>query len=244
MAPKLVPVNDKRPALHHSGKRDPSQIRWVVLHSTEGGPNAAGAVSWFQNEECQGSTHLVVGMDGAFRCLPDDVEPWAAPGANLEGLHIEFAGNAHWHPGEWSKFGKTFDEAAALVAEWCYHYDIPAEFLDASKLHDPASKGVTTHAEVTEAFKKGDHWDPGKGFPMDSFLASVAKCLADYPAKPEPTPEPEPVHSTEPAPAAEVVGEAPAVEEAVPATLAPAEVAAVAGETLAAEAATPVDAKA
>lgn len=223
MAPTLIHVDDTHPAAHHSGKRDPSKIRWVVLHSTEGNEKAAGAVAWFQNEECQGSAHLVVGTDGAFRCLPDDVEPWAAPGANAEGLHIEIAGHASFHPGEWMKHSKTLDDAAALVAEWCNHYDLPPEFLAADALHDEASRGITTHAEVTHAFKKGDHWDPGQGFPMDYFLGKVKEFLAAYPAKPEPTPEPSAEGAApSPSPSPEADGEAPeveVVEEPVPVTL-------------------------
>ena len=41
----------------------------------------------------------------------------------------------------------------------------------------PAKRGITTHASVSQAFRKSSHWDPGLGFPMAEFLNSVARLL-------------------------------------------------------------------
>ena len=43
------------------------------------------------------------------------------------------------------------------------------QFIDAEGLK-AGKKGVTTHAEVSKAFKKSNHTDPGLGFPMDRIL--------------------------------------------------------------------------
>ena len=34
-------------------------------------------------------------------------------------------------------------------------------------------RGITSHAEVSLAYRKSDHWDPGPGFPIDEFLGRV-----------------------------------------------------------------------
>ena len=34
-------------------------------------------------------------------------------------------------------------------------------------------RGITGHVEVSRAFKRSDHWDPGPGFPIESFLDDV-----------------------------------------------------------------------
>jgi hypothetical protein len=64
----------------------------------------------------------------------------------------------------------ALDLAAKAIAEWARTYKIPLVFLNAQDLKDPNVKGVTTHNEVSKAFKQSDHWDPGPGFPMDWVL--------------------------------------------------------------------------
>lgn len=163
------------PARIGSGQRPPSAIRWIVIHSTEG-DNAAGAAGWFQNPAAKGSTQIVVGEDGVFRCLDDLVRPAGAPGANDEGLHIEFAGFAKWPREMWLNRKKTLESGSQVIAEWADKYKIPLKMLSADELRSPTSRGVTTHAMVSQAFKKSDHWDPGNGFPFDVVL-STAKAL-------------------------------------------------------------------
>ena len=36
-------------------------------------------------------------------------------------------------------------------------------------------RGITGHAEVSKAYRKSDHWDPGPGFPVESFLDRVRR---------------------------------------------------------------------
>jgi hypothetical protein len=61
-------------------------------------------------------------------------------------------------------------------------FRIPVQFLTAADLkralEDTDVKGFTTHAEVSKAFKPTGHTDPGKGFPMDEYLAFVTQAVA------------------------------------------------------------------
>ncbi len=34
-------------------------------------------------------------------------------------------------------------------------------------------RGITGHVDVSRAFELSDHWDPGPGFPVESFLDTV-----------------------------------------------------------------------
>jgi hypothetical protein len=169
---KKTPVPESRrffPAAHQSGARDPSRIRVIVLHSTEGG-SAAGAASWFQNEASGGSTQLVAGEDGLFRSVDDLRIPWGAQGANSDGLHIELAGYAKWSRDQWLAKNKTLENAASAIGKWSKQYGIPLRYIEGAELADDVTRGVTTHVAVVKAYRKGDHWDPGPGFPIDVLL--------------------------------------------------------------------------
>ena len=36
------------------------------------------------------------------------------------------------------------------------------------------ARGITGHADVSVAFRKSDHWDPGPAFPWAAFLRQVS----------------------------------------------------------------------
>ena len=169
---KLEPVAESRrffPAAHFGGARDPSRLRVIVLHSTEGG-SASGAASWFQNEASGGSTQLVAGEDGLYRSVDDLRIPWGAQGANSDGLHIELAGFAKWSRDQWMEKRQTLENAASAIGKWSRQYGIPLRYIEGEELANDRTRGVTTHVAVTKAYKKGDHWDPGPGFPLDYVL--------------------------------------------------------------------------
>ena len=157
-------------AAHYTGGRDVADIKWVVLHSTEG-DTAMGAAAWFQNPHSSGSAHLVVDDQHCFRTLPNDLIPWAAPGANEWGFHIEMAGHAYWSGSEWRHHDLTLRRAAFKTAYHCGLFKIPARWIGPTGLR-LRRKGITTHADCTKAFG-GSHTDPGAGFPKDVFLSYV-----------------------------------------------------------------------
>lgn len=168
LGPKMPEPTGTIPAYIQGGKRSASALRLVVLHSTESQAGALNIANYFANPEAGGSTQLVVGEDGIYRCVPDLVMPAGAPGANEDGLHIEMVGYARWTREEWLERRVTLRNAAVCVAAWCALYDIPTDFLlKPTDLLDPSARGITTHATVSLAFHKSDHLDPGKNFPFD-----------------------------------------------------------------------------
>jgi len=166
-------------AAHHDGIRDPKIVKWVVLHSTEG-LTAAGAAAWFANPKSQGSAHLVVDDTICYRTLPSNLIPWAAKGANHEGLHIEQAGFARWTTAMWGKHRRTLERAAYKTALHLDLFKLPAVFVGWRELRADLP-GVTTHAECTKAFG-GDHTDPGLFWPRRLFMRRVRFYLAELQA--------------------------------------------------------------
>ncbi len=159
-------------AVRTSGLRDTSDILWIVLHDEEG-DTAEGAARYFTTPQAQGSAHLCVDDTICYRTLNNVDVPWAAPGANTKGFHIEQAGYARWSAVVWKKHRRTLQRAAYKTALHCDLFDIPPVFVwaDALKAGTP---GVTTHAECTKAFSPaGGHTDPGPFWPRRTFMQYV-----------------------------------------------------------------------
>lgn len=173
-------------ATRQSGSRFASAIKWIILHDEEA-PTARSAAAWFANPRACGnggpcgSAHLAMDDKECYRTLSDSIIPWAAPGANTNGLHIEMAGFAAWKKWQWLKHKRMLDRAADRVARWCVKYDIPPRFLSPSELK-AGRKGISTHANVTKAFG-GSHTDPGLFFPRRRFMRKVRARVAELKAK-------------------------------------------------------------
>jgi hypothetical protein len=154
-------------AAHDSGRRGLAQVKWVVLHSTEGG-TAEAVARYFSTPAASGSAHLVVDDNACYRCLPNDVIPWAAPGANAAGFHIEQAAFAQWAASAWLRHRPMLERGAYKAAYHCLLFGVPPYFVKADGLRR-GMRGVTTHAECTRAFG-GTHTDPGDGWPRSFFM--------------------------------------------------------------------------
>jgi hypothetical protein len=74
----------------------------------------------------------------------------------------------------------TLRNAARLVARLCAELGLPATRLGPDELKADR-RGITTHASVTEAFKRSSHVDPGgpgdRRWPWAEFLAMVGEYL-------------------------------------------------------------------
>jgi hypothetical protein len=164
-------------AVHSSGPRSARQVRYIVLHSTEG-DTARGAAEYFTTQASGGSANLVVDDHECYRTLADLVIPWGAPPLNTSGFHIEQAGFAAWIRTEWLAHEPTIERAAYKAALRCERFSIPARVLNVAQLradfamHEPRG-GVVTHATVSAAFGQSDHTDPGPNYPLGLFLTRL-----------------------------------------------------------------------
>lgn len=171
-------------AYHQSGTRPNSAVTLIVLHSTEGGGSAKNVAEYFTNPNSGGSAHLVIDDNACYRCLPNTVVPWGAPGANTNGFHIEQLGYAAWTNKEWLAHPHMLERVAFKIHQHAQLFRIPLTFVNAAGLR-AGHRGVTTHAEVSKAFPNnaGNHHDPGTGYPMAHVLA-MTHGFASRPKKP------------------------------------------------------------
>lgn len=167
------------------------RIDWLVLHSAENPEHAESAErigAYFRDDpdHRKASTHYGADSTGIVQYLPDDVIAYAAGGANLYGLHIEQAGRASQTEQEWrDDFGHPMlAHVAQWIADKATEYSVPIVYVNAAGLQ-AGLRGVTTHDQVSIAFRKDDHWDPGPDYPI-GYVIRLATILAQTP---EPQPE-------------------------------------------------------
>jgi N-acetyl-anhydromuramyl-L-alanine amidase AmpD len=155
----------------------------VVVHTMEIAerPDAAEAVAaWFARPDSRVSAHYCVDADTIVQCAREEDVAWHARGGNARSIGIELAGRAGQDAAGWSDAYSraVLDRAARLTADVCRRHGIPVRRIRASGLRR-GLRGVTGHADVSVAFRRSDHWDPGPGFPWQTFLALVRDRVSD-----------------------------------------------------------------
>ncbi len=158
-------------------RRPGRKLDVVVIHTMEIAERADAATicaRWFASEASEVSAHYCVDAETVIQCVRERDIGWHARGGNTASIGVELAGFARQTPSEWDDdySRAVLERAAALIADICRRRRIPVRWLTAGDLV-PGRRGVTGHAEVSRAFGKSDHWDPGPGFPIEAFLDRV-----------------------------------------------------------------------
>jgi N-acetyl-anhydromuramyl-L-alanine amidase AmpD len=175
------------PHVNRTGGR---QIDLIVIHTMEldeKGDTAESCAQWFRNPGAKVSAHYCVDSNSIVQCVRDQDVGWHAPGANHDGLGIEHAGRAKQTGRDWSDAYSTamLELSAGLVADLCTRYKIPVTWLYAADLR-AGKRGITTHDAVSKAFRRGSHWDPGEGFPVERYLGLVRASMGPDAARKRP----------------------------------------------------------
>lgn len=154
---------------------DGRAIDVIVIHTMEIGERVGAAricSRWFESPASEVSAHYCVDAEEVIRCVDESDIAWHARGGNTTSIGIELAGMAGQGRRDWEDAYSeaVLERAAELVADIADRYEIPIRKVGPSGLRKEL-RGVTGHADVSEAFRKSDHWDPGPGFPWADFLA-------------------------------------------------------------------------
>lgn len=186
MTSSTIPFVQARNYTH--GRSNPIDL--IVIHTMESPekPDTAESVAaWFAGPNApQASAHYCIDADSIVACVRDTDVAWHAPGANHNGLGLEHAGRAAQSAAEWNDdySSRLLDLSSELVAQKCAKYDIPAVWLSPAQLR-AGKRGITGHVQVSEAFKRSDHTDPGKSFPVEAYIARVREHLGHAFVQPE-----------------------------------------------------------
>ena len=153
------------------------RIDVVVMHTMEIAERKDAAeicARWFATPVSKVSAHYCVDADSVVQCVREKDIAWHARGGNTASIGVELAGFARQTRKDWADAYSTavLDRAAAVVADVCRRRAIPVRWLVAGDL-SAGRRGITGHAEVSKAYRKSDHWDPGPGFPVERFLGMV-----------------------------------------------------------------------
>lgn len=157
---------------------------WVVIHATHGaegvGKARQGALELHRlpldaPPSKRRSAHVFVDTAEIVQCVPWLCEAWhAGKTANRYGEGIELCGRADQSAAQWldAKSLPMLALGARLVRWRCEANSLPLEWLTASDLQQ-FRRGITSHAEISRAFRESTHWDPGPAFPIGAFLDAV-----------------------------------------------------------------------
>lgn len=153
------------------------KIDVLVIHDAEYPERPTGAediAAYFKNPTVPSSAHYSVDNDSIAQSVKDNDVAWAAPPMNDNGIHVEFIGYAKQTGAEWrdAYSEAELQLAAKLFKALALKHNVPIEFVDAEGLK-AGKRGITTHEQISKAFHKSDHGDPGPNFPLDYFMGLV-----------------------------------------------------------------------
>lgn len=156
----------------------------IVIHTIEApekGGTAESTARYFQTTDRQVSAHYNIDADSIVQCVREKDVAWAAPGCNHDGIQLEHAGYARQTARDWRDdySRRMLERSAALSAEIAKRHKIPVVWLSSADLL-AGKRGFTSHNNVSQAFKRSTHWDPGAGFPHDRYLADVRSRIGEH----------------------------------------------------------------
>lgn len=154
--------------------REASSVKWLVLHTAEGGSSEKVLGEFFRTHS-SGSSNAGVGQGGGYATYVNYGDtPWTNPPLNQESDTLEMLGFAKWGRKEWLAQTKLLDTVARWIAWRAAVRGIPVRFVVS-----PArgTSGVTGHVQVNDVWHMSSHWDPGPQFPWD-YVIDKAQELA------------------------------------------------------------------
>lgn len=170
----------------HFGVKRTNPVRLVVIHTPIWKEVITGAEDlgrYFASmaDRRIASSHIGVDSDTIVQYVKDSYVAYGAPGANHDGMHIEIIGTHTQTPLQWRDLYSitALALAADATAQYCLKYGLPAKLLTLAEVKDGRTKGVCSHHQVSQAFGRTNHTDPGPNFPWKRFIRYTEGALED-----------------------------------------------------------------
>lgn len=163
------------PAHYYEGRE--KALRLIVIHTMEAPESpqtAENVAAYFASGAVVASAHACVDQDSVVVCLPPTATAFAAPGANADGYQIEHAGYASQDGAGWAdaESQSMLRLSAAHAREIALAAGIPLKHLTNAELA-AGEAGFVGHNQVSEVYRRSDHWDPGPQFPWAQYMSLV-----------------------------------------------------------------------
>ncbi len=170
------------------GRTEP--VRCVVIHTAEIGESLEGAEALMKacargqnypldhptkpGQKRLASWHYAVDADSVTQSVREEDTAFHAPGLSHCAVGIEHSGRAKQTDEDWAdEFSQRMLELSAeLTAAICKRHGIPCVRIGIEEVRN-GHAGVCGHVEVSRAFGKSDHWDPGPSFPWRHYMGRV-----------------------------------------------------------------------
>ena len=109
------------------------------------------------------------------QCVREKDIAWHARGGNTNSIGVELAGFARQTTRDWED---DYSRAVLARAASARRRRLPPQahpraLAPRRRPGRRARRGSRAHAEVSRAYRRSDHWDPGPGFPIEAFLDRV-----------------------------------------------------------------------
>lgn len=165
------------PSNYARTRRVPKLIVLHATHGSEGARSAENGAAEILRSGMRKSWHYMVDADSVVRSVRDEHRAWhCGKRGNALGIGIELCGRADQTIAQWYDAASlaTLQLAVRLCRDLCFRWQLPPVLVDVADLH-AGRPGITTHAMVSAAWRESDHTDPGPGFPLEAFVAAVAR---------------------------------------------------------------------
>lgn len=157
------------------------RVRGWTIHSMESpekGDTAESVARYFARADIRpSSAHYNFDSNSVVQSVKDTDTAYHAPGVSHCHIGAEHAGYARQTAADWRDpySWSMLQLSAALLAKKAAEHGFPIVFLDVADLKAGRLDGVTTHWNVSKAFGKSSHWDPGEGYPIGAYLEMAKK---------------------------------------------------------------------
>jgi N-acetyl-anhydromuramyl-L-alanine amidase AmpD len=148
----------------------------LVIHDMEAPEKATTAESvaaYFAKGTVVSSCHYCIDSDSIIQCVREEDVAFHAP-PNTGSIGLEHAGYARQTAEEWidAYSMAMLRLSAGLAADICRRHNLPLVWLSPADLL-AGHRGITSHANVSKAWRRSTHTDPGPNFPVDFYLSLI-----------------------------------------------------------------------